>query len=534
MSLVVSVGGSWKDPVVAKGFLTGMDIDQSCLLPVDARDWLAADHPVWFFRDVVARLDLSGFERRYARGGAGRAAYDPRLLVGVLLYGYANGQRSSRTLERLCGQDLAFRVLAGGLVPDHTTIARFRAGHDDDIAAVFAQVLVMCAEVGLVNLEVVAIDGTKIAASASGLRNATREQVQRQWDAARRLADTALAEAADTDAAENDIFGVDGDRGDRLPRELVDSRARLARIEELQQVLKDREDAAAAKLQAARDHAARHLAEVADPDQSPSSRAPRMVDPVDLARARLTRERAVATRRQAQTGQVRKPVEDYTRVVSARARLADAQTRAQATPGRDLRRMTKPVRVNTTDPQSQTMTSAKGWVQGYNTQLAVSADQVILAVQVTNNPLDIASFTPTMAAAVAAATCLAPHRRDGVATDIGVIVADAGYCSAANLDAPGPDRIIATSKAHKLPPGPPDHDPPPDAGSVERMTHRIRTDEARATYRHRATTVEPVNGHLKTITAMRQMSRRGLIAAQAEVTLAATVLNLAKLRRATT
>ncbi len=127
VSLVVSVSGSWKDPEVAKGFLTGMDIDQSCLLPVDARDWLAADHPVWFFRDVVARLDLSGFERRYARGGAGRAAYDPRLLVGVLLYGYANGQRSSRTLERLCGQDLAFRVLAGGLVPDHTTIARFRA-----------------------------------------------------------------------------------------------------------------------------------------------------------------------------------------------------------------------------------------------------------------------------------------------------------------------------------------------------------------------------------------------------------------------
>jgi transposase len=151
---------------VALRFLTG-DREQAFLLPPDMRDWLPPDHLAWFLIDVVDQLDLDEFRRAYREDGHGRAAYDPAVMVALLLYAYCTGVRSSRQIERRCLSDVAFRVLAAGLFPDHVTIARFRRRHAAALAAVFVTSLRLCAEAGLLTVGAAAVDGTKIGANAS-------------------------------------------------------------------------------------------------------------------------------------------------------------------------------------------------------------------------------------------------------------------------------------------------------------------------------------------------------------------------------
>ncbi|MGW6195090.1 transposase, partial [Kribbella sp. NPDC055110] len=126
-----------------------VDRGQGFLLPPDMADWLPDDHLVWFVLDVVAELDSSRFHAGRVTGGVGRAGYDPDMLLALLVYSYAVGQRSSRRIEGLCHDHVAFRVLCAQDVPDHTTIARFRAVHEDAFAGLFAQVLVLCAQAGM-------------------------------------------------------------------------------------------------------------------------------------------------------------------------------------------------------------------------------------------------------------------------------------------------------------------------------------------------------------------------------------------------
>jgi transposase len=118
---------------MADSFLRG-DRDQPFLLPPDLRDWLPAGHLAWFILDVVGQVDLEPFYRAHRDDGQGHPAYDPKTLLGVLLYGYCVGVRSSRQLERRCHEDIAFRVLAANQLPDHVTIARFRVRHEQALA----------------------------------------------------------------------------------------------------------------------------------------------------------------------------------------------------------------------------------------------------------------------------------------------------------------------------------------------------------------------------------------------------------------
>src|ERR687885_2243265 len=143
------------------------DREQAFLLPPDVREWLPEGHFAWFVIDAVAQMDLAAFYGAYRQDGHGRAAFDPAVMVPVLLYGYARGIRSSRAIERACEEDVAFRVLAAHQVPDHTTIARFRQRHQDALAGVFGAVLALCADAGLVCAAVLAVDGTKLHANAS-------------------------------------------------------------------------------------------------------------------------------------------------------------------------------------------------------------------------------------------------------------------------------------------------------------------------------------------------------------------------------
>ena len=117
---------------MAKGFRP-VDRDQQFLLPVDMREWLPAEHSVWVVLEIVEHLDLSRLRARYALGGVGRCAYDPRMLLALLVYAYADGIRSSRRIERLCRTDVAMRVICASDVPDHTAarVKIFEAGRSE-------------------------------------------------------------------------------------------------------------------------------------------------------------------------------------------------------------------------------------------------------------------------------------------------------------------------------------------------------------------------------------------------------------------
>ena len=118
------------------------------MLPPDLRDWLPADHLAWFVLDVVDQLDLGPFLAAYRADGHGRAAYDPRMLLGVLLYAYCTGIRSSRQIERRCHEDIAFRILAGNTTPDHVTLARFRVRHEQALAGLLVASLKRARQLG--------------------------------------------------------------------------------------------------------------------------------------------------------------------------------------------------------------------------------------------------------------------------------------------------------------------------------------------------------------------------------------------------
>jgi transposase len=205
---------------MAYNFLRG-DRDQPFLLPPDLRDWLPEGHLAWFVRDVVDQLDLGQFLRAYRADGHGHPAYDPKTLLGVLLYAYAIGVRSSRQIQRRCVEDLAFRVLAGHQLPDHVTIARFRVRHQQALAGFLVESLRLCAAAGLVRLGLVALDGTKVAANAAERANRTHEQLEDE------VAEI-LRQAAEADRRDDREHG--DARGDELPAALASKAGRLQRL----------------------------------------------------------------------------------------------------------------------------------------------------------------------------------------------------------------------------------------------------------------------------------------------------------------
>ena len=140
------------------------------------REWLPEDDLVYVVLDAVATVDLGGFRRRYRADGHGRAAFDPEMMVALLLYGYCQGERSSRVIERRCVRDVAYRVITGGLRPDHATIARFRARHERALGGLFSQVLRLLAAEGMVSLGTLSLDGTKLAGNAAQKANKTLPQ----------------------------------------------------------------------------------------------------------------------------------------------------------------------------------------------------------------------------------------------------------------------------------------------------------------------------------------------------------------------
>lgn len=204
------------------------DREQSFLMPPDVREWLPEDHFAWFVLEAVETMELDAFYAAYRADGRSRPAFDPAMMIALILYAYARGNRSSRAIERACVEDIAYRVIAAQAKPDHATIARFVERHQDALADVFGAVLGLCAKAGLVGLNVVAVDGSKVAANASREVNVDYE----------RLAREVLEHARQVDVEEDARFG--DRRGDELPPEVATRNGRQQWFKEAKRRLDDR------------------------------------------------------------------------------------------------------------------------------------------------------------------------------------------------------------------------------------------------------------------------------------------------------
>ena len=151
---------------------------QLFLLPPALQDWLPSDDLASFLLDAVDQFDLTPSYAAYRIDGVGQAAFQPHMMVALLLYAYCLGVRSSRQIERLCQRDVAFRLVAGNLGPDHATVARFRQRHTEALKGLFTDILRLCKEVGLVKVGLVALDGTKVGADAALDANRTYETIR--------------------------------------------------------------------------------------------------------------------------------------------------------------------------------------------------------------------------------------------------------------------------------------------------------------------------------------------------------------------
>ncbi len=212
--------------------------EQVLLLPPSLGDWVPEGHLAHFVADSVDQLDLTAWYARYEQreDGRGQLAYEPRLMVKLLIYAYAVGIFSSRKIAQALEDLVPLRYLAAGNRPSHRTLARFREAHCAEFQALFVQVVRIARAAGLVAMGTLAIDGSKVKANASKHKAMSYGRMQ---DADARLAceiAAITARARGVDAAEDAEFGPDF-RGDELPAELQRRETRRAKIREAMQRL---------------------------------------------------------------------------------------------------------------------------------------------------------------------------------------------------------------------------------------------------------------------------------------------------------
>lgn len=580
---------TWDDGWMAKGYRP-VDRDQVFLLPPDMRDWVGRDDPVWLVIATVQRMDTASLHALRKTGGVGRRGYDPDMLLTLLIWAWAHGQRSSRRIERLCHRDLTYRVICAGDVPDHSTIAQFRKDASTVMADLFAESLTVCAQLGMGQLGVVALDGVKIASNASQAANRTERGLAKELEAETERLRKTLKDVgiqADIEHATNDEDS-DGDRGDGVPPDLIDvpGAERLKRIDEALASAREHNRAAQdaiptqTRAEINRDHLhrrraaedakaqqwveayARHLAGHGEYPGAPPAAARLPAAQLRLAQARADQQ-AKIDYWEHNPNRRRRPaaVEDFNavkraRTIVERVGVADAHLRARrraedqaiaaaiAAAQANTRTPHRPstdTRRNITDPQSRTLSlRGGGWIQGYNCQAVTSSDGLIIATMVTNGAIDTPHLIPMMDKAVAAAEHISSHQPDPAhPPGIGLLLADAGYHSEANITAAGPDRLIASVKAHKLRaaraehaaadnPSPPPPGPDPGDGPIQAMAARLLTDEGHAAYSQRSHIAETPFGWAKHTLGFRRFTGRGLARAEAEFAFHALVHNLCK------
>jgi transposase len=454
------------------------DRGQELLLPPSLRDWLPEDHLAWFVIDAVGELDLGAFYSVYRADGHGRAAHDPAMMVALLLYSYALGERSSRRIERRCLEDVATRVICANQTPDHTTIARFRQRHETALAGLFGEVLALCAEAGLVEVGVVAVDGTKVHANAS--HHATRDYDQ--------IAAEILEDAAAVDAEEDERFG--DRRGDELPPELSTAQGRRGWLREAKRRL-DEQRAAEAR-------------------------------PIARSRPQRLRE---SKRRLEEEHQVECEANADYEAYRARGRMKDGR-RFGRPPNPHTPPATPQGKINVTDPDSRNVKTPRGWVQGYNAQAVCNERQIVVAAEVNVDSPDFGHLKPMVAAA--------EHelRAAGVTDRPEVVLADAGYWHHDQMD-----QIAGRGTTVLIPPDAGKRKgarPGWDGGRYTFMRRVLATDAGGALYGKRQGMIEPVFANTKFNRRIDRFLRRGRAACRSEWRLITATHNLLKLHTATT
>jgi transposase len=444
------------------------DQNQSFLLPPSLDDWLPEDHEARFISEVVDNLlDLSAVYDSYTKAD-GAPPYDPKMMLKLLLFSYSTGVTSSREMERRCHIDVAFRWLSANAAPDYRSISRFRRRHLGALDALFVQVLALCAEAGLLKLGRVALDGTKLRASASKHKAMSHDRMGPRIEQLEDEVRTILAEAEAADLAEDARFGEDR-RGDEVPAELARRETRLAKLRAAKEAIeKEAKDKAAAKAE-------------------------------EKARDKGASEEEIAA------------------AGEAAAESAKPEGRAQR---------------NFTDPESRMMKTNDGFQYAFNAQAVVDEGaQVIIAQRVTNEAADSQQFMDMIEEAdtnLAAADI--EDTFDTALADAGYCSEDNLHAAEeAGVDVlVATGRIKRNERVQSAPRGP----IPKNATQRERMARRLRTKAGRADYARRKAIVEPVFGQMKVRQRAGFLRLRGVAGAQGEFALHALCHNLRKLAQA--
>lgn len=442
--------------------------DQLFLLPPSLSDWLPSGHMVYFIREILETIDLGPITRVYEEEDRGYPPYNPKMMTGILLYGYCNGVTSSRKLARHCQEDVAFRILAANNQPDFRTIGTFRRIHLSSLEHLFVEVLQLCFKAGLVKFGHIALDGTKIKANASKHKAMSYGRMKSDISRLKHEISDLLRRAEADDEREDREYGNDK-RGDELPEELTHRETRLARIKEAKRALEEE-----AKAQSA----------VGDDDKP---------DPPSAGGVR-----------------------------DARLPMAKIKTELDENTGNA--RVAGTAQRNFTDPDSRIMPYQRTFVQGYNAQVAVDSEyQIIVATDVTNNPTD----DPLLRAMVSRL----PKKPDVLSADAGYSTTDKNiaYLNQKRIDAyiavkgRNHDRVPGPSPRGRIPDG---------LTIKERMSRKLLTKKGRRLYARRKCIVEPVIGQIKHVQGFRQFSLRSHVKVRGEWFLVTAAHNLRKLFKA--
>jgi transposase len=516
-----------EDPDMPQNFIE-CDREQAFLLPPSLLEWLPEEHLVWTVLGAVEEMDLDEIYGVYRQDGHGRPAYEPAMMVALLLYAYSCGVRSSRVIERRCHEDVAYRVITANHAPDHTTIAEFRKRHMRALAGLFNEVLGLCREAGLVRVGLVAVDGTKVAANASNMANRDYQQIALEI----------LAEAERIDSEEDERYG--DRRGDELPEELRTAAGRKAALKAAKERLRERREQTGA-------------GEAVEPEAEEDGGC---VAPVALefdqemivarvqGREGWLREakRQLDDHRQSQPRAV--PRDRAGRLLAAERRLledlavereANAAYEAYRARGvmKDGRRFGGPPRpylppeepagkVNISDPDSKNIKGFRGYVQGYNAQTVVTEQQIVIAAEVNTDPQDFSHLGP-MVKAAQAELALA-----GVTDRPEVVVADAGYWHFQQMD-----ELAGQGITVLIPPDAKKRNGPRpgwDGGRYGFM-RAVLAGPGRELYDKRHKVIEPVYGQIKFNRKIDRFLLRGRGGARCEWRLAAATHNLLKLHQ---
>lgn len=441
------------------------DQAQGFLLPPSLDDWLPQQHTARFISEVVSEmLDLEPVYAAYAKAD-GAPPYDPRMMLKLLLYGYSTGVTSSREIERRCAVDVAFRWLAANQCPDYRSVSRFRRQHLDAVDALFLQVLHLCAEAGLVKLGRVALDGTKLRASASRHKAMSYDHMGPKIKELQKQVRELLAEAEATDQAEDAKYGEDK-RGDEIPAELAHRETRIKKLKAAKQAIEE-----------------------------------------ESRRKQQTKAEAETRAAGCSEGEV-------TEAGRQAAKAAAPKPKAQR---------------SFTDGEARIMKTNDGFHYAYNGQAVVDEkSQVVIATDITQAATDINQLLPMIASA------RATLKQAGVEGEPRVWLADAGYCSDANLEKAGSNVLIATGrlKHGEAAPAAPRGRIPDAASLKERMARKLRTKPGRADYARRKAIAEPPFGQMKVRQQAGHLRLRGLAAARGEWKLHTLCHNLRKLHNA--